>query len=180
MSAEGRVRLMDAGKMAEIISRMSEEIAEAFSGSVGSALLVGIHTRGVYLARRISQRLAETRSWDIPVGKLDINLYRDDWTRLHSYPVVRSTHIPVSIDNRDVILVDDVLYTGRTIRAALDGLLDFGRPRRVHLAVLIDRGHRELPICAQYIGQVVETLPGQHVHVLLEEVDGRDEVVLTD
>lgn len=179
MSAEGPTRLMDALRMAETISRMAREIAEAFSESAETAVLVGIHTRGVYLARRIHDELSRLKSWNIPVGTLDINLYRDDWTRLHSYPVVRSTYIPVSIDNRDVILVDDVLYTGRTIRAALDGLLDFGRPRRVHLAVLIDRGHRELPICAQYIGQTVETLPGQHVHVLLEEVDGRDEVILT-
>lgn len=171
-------RIMDSNDIARAIYHMATEILRDIKSPDNSAL-IGIHTRGVYLARRIREEIARLRSLKLPLGALDINLYRDDWTRLHSYPVVRNTHIPVSINNKDVILVDDVLYTGRTVRAALDALLDFGRPLRVQLAVLIDRGHRELPICAQYVGRMIETSPYQHVNVLLTEVDGTDEVILT-
>ncbi|MBC7360163.1 MAG: bifunctional pyr operon transcriptional regulator/uracil phosphoribosyltransferase PyrR [Desulfacinum sp.] len=141
-------------------------------------VLVGIHTGGVYLAQRLGQILEREHGLKVPIGTLDINLYRDDWSRLHTQPVVRSTRLPFSVDDKDVVLVDDVLFTGRTIRAALDALMDYGRPRRVRVAALVDRGHRELPICAHFVGLELETLPEEQVNVYLKEKDGSDRVVL--
>ena len=140
--------------------------------------IVGIQSRGVPLATRIAAVLRKSTGKKIDVGSLDITLYRDDLSTVGTRPVLKATNIPFSIDGRTVILVDDVLFTGRTIRAALDELVDFGRPSRIALAVLIDRGHRELPIQADYVGRTVKTRRTDMVDVRLTEIDGRDEVVL--
>lgn len=174
---ETNIRIMDSLQMKEVLDRMAEAISQDIN-LVNKCILVGIRTRGVYLADRLQKLIKEKTGLNIPIGSLDITLYRDDWTRLHFYPVVRSTTIPGSLEHKYVVLIDDVLYTGRTVRAALDALLDYGRPDRVYLAVLIDRGHRELPICAQYIGKKVETEGDEHIDVRLKECDGIDEVLL--
>jgi pyrimidine operon attenuation protein/uracil phosphoribosyltransferase len=140
--------------------------------------LVGIQTRGVFLARRLAAIIETIEGVQVPTGTMDITLYRDDWTRITHHPVVQATDIPFSVDGRQVILVDDVLFTGRTIRAAMDALMDFGRAARIELVVLVDRGHRELPIMANYVGKVVETRRSETVNVLLTEKDGQDRVVL--
>lgn len=141
-------------------------------------VLVGIRTGGVFLAERLKQKIFQERGVDLPTGIIDITLYRDDWTRLSQTPEVKKTEIHFSIEDKNVLLVDDVLFTGRTIRAAIDALLDLGRPRRIELAVLVDRGHRELPICADYIGKVLETSPKDSVNVELKELAGIDRVVV--
>ncbi|HEX6974262.1 MAG TPA: bifunctional pyr operon transcriptional regulator/uracil phosphoribosyltransferase PyrR, partial [Vicinamibacterales bacterium] len=142
--------------------------------------LVGVRTRGVHIARRLARSLHEITGAEIPTGALDITLYRDDLMRqpVGPQPVVRRTEIGFSIDDRRILLVDDVLYTGRTIRAALDALIDFGRPRAIQLIVLVDRGHRELPIKADYVGKNLPTSLKQSVQVRLQEIDGTDEVVI--
>ena len=141
-------------------------------------VLVGIRTGGVFLAERIRQKILQKRGVNLPTGIIDITLYRDDWTRLSQTPEVKKTEIHFPIEDKHVLLVDDVLFTGRTIRAAIDVLLDLGRPRRVELAVLIDRGHRELPICANYIGKTLETSRQDSVNVELKELAGVDQVVI--
>ena len=141
-------------------------------------VLVGIRTGGVFLAERLKQKILLKGGIDLPMGIIDITLYRDDWTRLSQTPEVRKTEIRFSIEDKDVLLIDDVLFTGRTIRAAIDALLDLGRPRRVELAVLIDRGHRELPICADYIGKTLEISRQDSVNVELKELAGVDQVVI--
>jgi pyrimidine operon attenuation protein/uracil phosphoribosyltransferase len=141
-------------------------------------VLVGIRTGGVFLAKRLRQKILLKGGIDLPMGIIDITLYRDDWTRLSQTPEVKKTEIRFSIEDKNVLLVDDVLYTGRTIRAAIDALLDLGRPHRVELAVLIDRGHRELPICADYIGKTLEISRQDSVHVELKELAGVDQVVI--
>jgi pyrimidine operon attenuation protein/uracil phosphoribosyltransferase len=141
-------------------------------------VLVGIRTGGVFLAERLKRKIVLKGGVDLPMGIIDITLYRDDWTRLSQAPEVKKTEIHFSIENKDILLVDDVLFTGRTVRAAIDALLDLGRPRRVELAVLIDRGHRELPICADYIGKTLETSRQDSVNVELKELAGVDQVVI--
>jgi pyrimidine operon attenuation protein/uracil phosphoribosyltransferase len=171
--------VMDAERMGRTLTRMAHEIIERNRG-VGEVALVGVRTRGVPLARRIAASLREITGQEVPVGALDITLYRDDLMRhvVGPQPIVRSTDIPFLIDTRHIILVDDVLYTGRTIRAALDALIDFGRPRTIQLVVMVDRGHRELPIKADYVGKNVPTSRRETVHVRLRDVDGLDEVVI--
>jgi pyrimidine operon attenuation protein/uracil phosphoribosyltransferase len=171
--------VMDAERMGRTLTRMAHEIIERNRG-VADVALVGVRTRGVPLARRIAASLREITGQDVPVGALDITLYRDDLMRsaVGPQPIVRSTDITFSIDARHIILVDDVLYTGRTIRAALDALIDFGRPRTIQLVVMVDRGHRELPIKADYVGKNVPTSRRETVHVRLQAVDGIDEVVI--
>ncbi len=159
------------------IERIAGEIMAATQDPSRLAL-VGIHTGGVFLARRLEAILSDKLGMPIPVGTLDITLYRDDWTRLHVHPILKGTNLPFRIDDRQVILVDDVLYTGRTIRAALDALIDFGRPQRVQVAVLVDRDHRELPICGQFIGFPVDTTAEEQVSVLFAEKDGVDQVII--
>ena len=159
------------------LARIAHEIHERGHGLEDLAL-VGIRTRGVPIARRLAGIIKDISQHDVPTGALDITLYRDDLMRhaVGAQPVVRSTEIPFSIDDRRILLVDDVLYTGRTIRAALDALIEFGRPRSIQLVVLVDRGHRELPIKADYVGKNIPTSTTQSVNVHLAEVDGRDEV----
>lgn len=173
--------VMDADRMARTLTRIAHEIVERNRG-VDELALVGIRTRGVPIARRIARGLREIVGDEVPTGALDITLYRDDLMRqpVGPQPLVRSTDIPFSIDDRKILLVDDVLYTGRTIRAALDALIDFGRPRAIQLIVLVDRGHRELPIKADYVGKNLPTSTEQSVQVRLQEIDGRDEVVIED
>jgi pyrimidine operon attenuation protein/uracil phosphoribosyltransferase len=172
-------QVMDADRMSRALTRIAHEILERNRG-VDELALVGIRTRGVPLARRLARALKEINGDDVPTGALDITLYRDDLMRLAvgPQPLVRRTEIPFSIDDRKILLVDDVLYTGRTIRAALDALIDFGRPRAIQLIALVDRGHRELPIKADYVGKNLPTSLKQSVQVRLQEIDGTDEIVL--
>jgi pyrimidine operon attenuation protein/uracil phosphoribosyltransferase len=172
-------QVMDADRMSRALTRIAHEILERNRG-LDDIALVGIRTRGVPLARRLAQALKEINGDDVPTGALDITLYRDDLMRhpVGPQPVVRRTEIPFSIDDRKILLVDDVLYTGRTIRAALDALIDFGRPRAIQLIALVDRGHRELPIKADYVGKNLPTSVRQSVQVRLQEIDGTDEVVI--
>jgi pyrimidine operon attenuation protein/uracil phosphoribosyltransferase len=170
---------MDADRMSRALTRIAHEILERNRG-LDELALVGIRTRGVPLARRLARALKEINGDDVPTGALDITLYRDDLMRhpVGPQPLVRRTEIPFSIDDRKILLVDDVLYTGRTIRAALDALIDFGRPRAIQLIVLVDRGHRELPIKADYVGKNLPTSLKQSVQVRLQEIDGTDEIVI--
>ena len=169
--------VLDADRISRALTRIAHEILERNHGT-GELALIGIRTRGVPLARRLAQTIREVSHHDVPTGALDITLYRDDLMRaaVAAQPVVRKTEIPFSIDDKRILLVDDVLYTGRTIRAALDALIEFGRPKTIQLVVLVDRGHRELPIKADYVGKNVPTSPSQSVQVLLTEIDGHDEV----
>ena len=173
--------VMDAERMSRSLARIAHEILERNRG-VEDLALVGIRTRGVPIAKRLARAIHEINGHDVPTGALDITMYRDDLMRhaVGPQPVIRKTEIPFSIDDKHILLVDDVLYTGRTIRAALDALIDFGRPKVIQLVVLVDRGHRELPIKADYVGKNLPTALTQSVQVHLEEVDGRDEVEIRE
>jgi pyrimidine operon attenuation protein/uracil phosphoribosyltransferase len=170
---------MDSERIGRSLTRIAHEIVERNRG-VGDLALVGVRTRGVPIAKRLAVSLRDITGTEVPTGALDITLYRDDLmkTAVGPQPIVRRTEIPFSIDGRHIVLVDDVLYTGRTIRAALDALIDFGRPSTIQLVVLVDRGHRELPIKADYVGKNVPTSRRETIHVRLAEIDGRDEVTL--
>jgi pyrimidine operon attenuation protein/uracil phosphoribosyltransferase len=168
-------RIMTADEIRRATIRLSHEIVEKQAGTDG-LLLIGIQRRGVPLARRIAASIADNEGVDVPVGALDITFYRDDLSLIAQQPVVKGTDLPFGIDGRTVVLVDDVLYTGRTIRAAMDALVDFGRPQAIRLAVLVDRGHRELPIRADHVGKNVPTSREEIVRVHLEETDGEDGV----
>lgn len=169
--------LMTAKEMDQAITRIAQEILQRNPKSQ-NILLVGIRTGGVPLAQRIKTKIKKIEKIELPVGILDITLYRDDWSSLSAQPIVRKTEIPVSVNDRVIILIDDVIFTGRTVRAALDALIDFGRPKRIELAILIDRGWRELPIQPDYVGKRVKTNPDEHVNVLFKELGSSDEVVL--
>jgi len=169
--------ILDASDIKRILTRITHEILEKHKG-VDNLSLIGIQTRGVYLARRIQSRINEIEGIQIPTGDIDITLYRDDWTRISHHPIVQDTDISFSVNDQQIVLVDDVLFTGRTTRAAMDALMDIGRPDRIELAVLVDRGHRELPVQANYVGKFVETRRSEIVNVLLVECDGEDRVVL--
>jgi pyrimidine operon attenuation protein/uracil phosphoribosyltransferase len=169
--------IMDNKEMDRAITRMAHEIVEENKG-VRNIAIIGIRTGGVPIAERLIERIAAIEGTKPSLGVLDITLYRDDWSRLSHHPIVRKTEISFSIDDKVVVLVDDVLYTGRTIRAALDALTDIGRPRKIQLAVMVDRGRRELPIQSDYTGLSVQTSADEHVNVYLNEIDGRDEVVI--
>ncbi len=172
-----REELMDGAHLARTLSRMAHEITERHP-DVAEVVLVGILSRGLPLARRLARLVEEASGREPRVGALDITLYRDDFTAVAPNPLKRGTDIPGSIDGRTVVLVDDVLYTGRTVRAALDELIDFGRPARIELAVVLDRGHRELPIHADYVGHTLSTARDEVVQVLVAEEDGEDRVVV--
>ncbi len=167
--------ILNAEDMERVITRMAYEIIETHRG-VKDVALAGIMTRGDFLAHRLQEKILKIEGVKVPVGAMDINLYRDDWTQISHYPVVRASKISFSVDNQNIILVDDVLFTGRTIRAAMDAIMDFGRPARIELAVLVDRGHRELPLQADYKGTTLATLHSDRVNVCLNEHDGQDAV----
>ena len=177
MARRNSVHLMDAQAIRTALRRIAHEILEKNSGQNMFAI-VGIRTRGVPLAERLAEAVEEIGGQRPAVGLLDINLYRDDLSLIADHPIVRKTEIPFVIDRTGLVLVDDVLFTGRTIRAALDALMDLGRPNWVQLAVLVDRGHREVPIKADYVGKNIPTSRAQQVDVLIREVDGKDQVVV--
>ncbi len=175
MSSSETSPVMDSAKIDRTLSRMAHEILEK-NRDLANLVLVGIRTRGVVLAERLARKIREIEGIDMPVGILDITLYRDDATTIGPHALLKATLIHFPIDGKKVILVDDVLFTGRTIRAALDGIIDFGRPSAIQLAVLVDRGHRELPIRADYVGKNLPTAVEEAVEVSLEEEDGVDAV----
>jgi pyrimidine operon attenuation protein/uracil phosphoribosyltransferase len=169
--------ILDKSDIKRILTRITCEIIERHKG-VDNLVLIGIHTRGVYLAKRIRDGFADIEGNEIETGTVDITMYRDDWTKISSHPVVKNTEIPFSVEGKQIILVDDVLFTGRTVRAAMDAVVDFGRPDRIELAVLVDRGYRELPIQADYVGKFIETNLSGTINVLLEEQDNIDAVLI--
>jgi pyrimidine operon attenuation protein / uracil phosphoribosyltransferase len=172
-------QLLSAPEINHSLQRLAHEIVEESAGAMDVAL-IGVRRRGVPLANRLAKVIRTFAQAEAPVGTLDITLYRDDLSTIGSQPVVQSTEIEFSVDGRDLVIVDDVLYTGRTIRAAMNGLFDLGRPKRVRLCVLIDRGHRELPIEATFIGRTVQTSDTEIVEVRLQEIDGEERVMLVD
>jgi pyrimidine operon attenuation protein/uracil phosphoribosyltransferase len=170
---------MDADAIRRALTRIAHEILEKNQGTK-DLVLVGIRRRGVPLARKIAQIIKEIEGTSVPLGILDITLYRDDLSQLGYQPLVRKTEVPFDITGKKVILVDDVLYTGRTVRAALDALIDLGRPKLIQLAVLIDRGHRELPIRADFVGKNVPTSRKEEISVSVQEIDGVDRVAIIE
>ena len=178
MSAETKdIIVLDATDINRMITRIAHEILEKHK-DIERLALIGIQTRGVFIARRIQEEIRKVEAVAVPAGEIDITLYRDDWTRISHHPIVKPTEIQFGVNDMNIILVDDVLFTGRTIRAAMDALLDFGRPARIELAVLADRGHREFPIQADYSGRFIETRYNDTINVLLAEHDGIDQVIL--
>ncbi|MFH0985545.1 MAG: bifunctional pyr operon transcriptional regulator/uracil phosphoribosyltransferase PyrR [Candidatus Omnitrophota bacterium] len=171
-------QVLDEGGIERALARIAHEILERNQGTA-HLTLVGIRSRGVLLAERLQKKLSEIEKKEIPLGILDITLYRDDLSEIGPKPELRETNIPFDLKDKIVILVDDVLFTGRTIRAALDGLIDFGRPQAIQLAVLVDRGHRELPIKADYVGKNVPTSIQDKIIIRLKEADGKDEAVIS-
>lgn len=174
-----KAKILDKDSIHRALMRIAHEILEKNKGTE-NLCLVGIRNRGVYLARRLAGCIKKIENKEVPVGVLDITLYRDDLTLIASQPLVHKTEIDFDIDNKSLVLVDDVLYTGRTARAALDALVDFGRPKSIQLAVLIDRGHRELPVRADYVGKNIPTSQKETVEVRLEDTDSREEVVIIE
>ncbi|MBM3250510.1 MAG: bifunctional pyr operon transcriptional regulator/uracil phosphoribosyltransferase PyrR [Candidatus Omnitrophica bacterium] len=176
---EEKAKVLDKETLNRTLTRMAHEILEKNKGTEGLCL-VGIRNRGVYIARRLAEAIKRIEGKEVLVGALDITLYRDDLTLIAAQPVVHKTEIDFDISGKNLVLIDDVLYTGRTIRAALDALMDFGRPKTIQLAVLVDRGHRELPIRADFAGKNIPTAKDETVEVRLEETDGKDEVVIVE
>jgi pyrimidine operon attenuation protein/uracil phosphoribosyltransferase len=172
-------QLMTATEIDRTVQRLAHEIVEK-SGGTANLALIGVRRRGVPLANRIAQAMRGIDGVDVPVGTLDITLYRDDLSKVAAQPILQSSEIPFTVDDKDLVLVDDVLYTGRTIRAAMNGLFDLGRPKRVRLCVLIDRGHRELPVEAAFIGRSVQTSDTEIIEVRLNEIDREERVVLVE
>jgi pyrimidine operon attenuation protein/uracil phosphoribosyltransferase len=168
--------VLDRDDMRRTLVRMAHEIVE--KNSEGDVAIVGIHRRGAILAQRVHALTSELLDTDVPLGDVDISFYRDDLTIRPSAPIVHATHLEFPIDDRTIVIVDDVLYTGRTVRAAIDEIFDYGRPARVQLAALVDRGHRELPIRPDYVGKNLPTSHDQRVNVRVQEIDGRDEVTI--
>lgn len=179
MQFREKAKIMDKEAIDRAIRRIAHEIIEKNKGTHGLGL-IGIRNRGAYLAERVARYIERIERVKVPVGILDITLYRDDLTTIAEQPLVHKTEIDFDISDKKIILVDDVLYTGRTVRCALDALIDFGRPKYIRLAVLIDRGHRELPMRADYIGKNVPTALKELVQVRLTEVDGKDEVTIEE
>lgn len=177
MDTAVKTELMDEQAIRRALTRIAHEIVEKNKG-IENIVLIGIKTRGIYLAERLAERIASIEGVQIPVGSLDITLYRDDLQEKSLHPQIEGHLIPVEIKDKKVVLVDDVLYTGRTVRAALDALIDMGRPQLIQLAVLVDRGHRELPIRADYVGKNVPTSQTEVIAVLMTELDGDDKVVI--
>ncbi len=178
-SSRRRSTIMEAGQLERALARMAHQIIEATEGAKDIAL-VGMQTRGVDLARRLARLIKKSAELDVPVGVLDVTLYRDDFRNREKTPEVRPSDIPFEVDGKVLVLVDDVLYTGRTVRAALDSLMDYGRPRAIRLAVLIDRGNRELPIRPDFTGQEVKTAGDEEILVRVAEQDDEDAVYLVE
>lgn len=174
-----KAEVMDAPAIDRALTRIAHEIVERAKGCQ-DVVLIGVRTRGIHLARRLADKIRRIEGTPVPLGVIDITLYRDDLRRRFDHPKLERTEIPFSLTDKRVILVDDVLFTGRTIRAALDGLMDLGRPQSIQLAVLVDRGHRELPIRADYVGRNVPTSLQESVKVWLNEEDGREQVVILE
>jgi pyrimidine operon attenuation protein / uracil phosphoribosyltransferase len=172
-------QLLSAEEIGRTLQRLAHEIVEK-SGGTRDLALIGVRRRGVPLSQRLASIIRTSSSVNVPVGTLDITLYRDDLSTVAQQPVVQSNEIEFPVDDRDIVLVDDVLYTGRTVRAAMNGLFDLGRPRRIRLCVLIDRGHRELPVEATFVGSTVQTSDTEIVEVRLQEIDGEERVMLVD
>lgn len=172
-------QLLSGEEISRTLNRLSHEIVEK-SGGAKDLALIGVRRRGIPIAQRLAGIMQQSAHVTVPVGTLDITLYRDDLSTVGPQPIVHSTEIAFSVDDRDLVVVDDVLYTGRTMRAAMNGLFDLGRPRRIRLCVLIDRGHRELPIEATFIGRTVETSDTEIVEVRLKEIDNEERVMLVD
>lgn len=171
--------LLNAEALGGKLHDMARALAAMVGGEPGAAALIGVRTRGAILAQRLQKLLADEHGLDIPVGVLDITLYRDDLSTLDVHPIVRHTHLDFDVTGRLVLLIDDVLYTGRTVRSAMDEIVDFGRPRAIRLAVIVDRGGREYPIQADYAAVTVQTTDREAVKVCLDEVDGEEKVILT-
>jgi len=174
-----KAKLVTPEDLRRIITRLAHEILEKNRG-VKDLVIIGIHTRGAHIAQRLAKKIKMIEKKEVPTGFLDATLYRDDFRTRLKQPDVQVTNIPFQIDEKNVVLIDDVLYTGRTIRAALDALMDFGRPNQINLAVLVDRGHRELPIKADFVGKNIPTSLGEEVRVKLKEVDDEDCVYLVE
>ncbi|MCX8160074.1 MAG: bifunctional pyr operon transcriptional regulator/uracil phosphoribosyltransferase PyrR [Candidatus Saccharicenans sp.] len=179
MKNKVKARVMDNGKIRRTLVRMATEIAER-NRDLKNLILVGIKTRGIYLVNRIADILKQTEGLEVPVITLDITPYRDDLKKTDKSKIIDKNEIKARLDGRDVLLIDDVLFTGRTIRAAMEAIFDLGRPRTIQLAVLIDRGHRELPIRPDYVGRLLPTSRRERVEVRLKEIDGVDEVLITE
>jgi len=177
MPVERKTQVIDAAGLNRTLTRLAHEIVEQNRG-VADLVLLGIRTRGVPLAYRLQKKINDIEGQDLPVGELDVTMYRDDVFQKIKQPSVQTTNIKFNIDGKTVVVVDDVLYTGRTVRAALDAIIDFGRPTAIQLAVLIDRGHRELPIRADYVGKSIPTSQGEEVRVRLKEIDEHDMVTV--
>lgn len=176
--AEKKRIILNSSAVEQTIKNLAREINQTYP-HIKDVVLIGIQTRGVPLARRISQNLYEKKGHKVPVGVIDITLYRDDMHAIALQPLIKETDIPFDLNDRIVILVDDVIFTGRSIRAAIDQLVDFGRPQAVRLCVLLDRGHRELPIQPDFVGKTVATARNEQVNVLMKEVDGLDQIVVS-
>ena len=174
-----KAEIMDENAMARALTRISHEIIEKNKG-VEELVLIGIQRRGVPLAKRIARKISEVEGSEVPVGILDITLYRDDLSLLAEHPIINGTEINFSITDKKIVLVDDVIYTGRTVRAAIDALMDIGRPKMIQLAVLIDRGHRELPIRPDYVDKNVPTSKNEIINVKVTEIDGQNAVTISD
>ncbi len=179
MRAVEKSQLMSATEIDRTLQRVAHEIVER-SGGTANLALIGVRRRGVPLANRIAKAMREIDRVEVPVGTLDITLYRDDLSKVAAHPVIQSSDINFSVDDKDLILVDDVLYTGRTARAAMNALFDLGRPRTLRLCVLIDRGHREMPIEASFVGRMVQTSDTEIIEVKLREIDNEERVILVD
>ncbi|TFH02166.1 MAG: bifunctional pyr operon transcriptional regulator/uracil phosphoribosyltransferase PyrR [Calditrichales bacterium] len=179
MEFKVKANLVTSEDMRRIITRLAHEIIEKNRG-IDNLVIIGLHTRGAFLAERISAKIADIENREVPTGFLDVTFYRDDFRTRLKQPDVQVTNISFPLDDKNIVLVDDVLFTGRTIRAALDALMDFGRPARIDLAVLVDRGHRELPIKADFVGKNIPTSIGEEVRVKLSEVDDEDCVNLVE
>ncbi len=179
MDIIAKAEIMDEQAIGRAITRIAHEIIEKNKG-VEDLVLIGIQRRGVPLAKKITKKIQDVENHSIPVGILDITLYRDDLSLLAEHPVINGTEIDFSVTGKKVVLVDDVLYTGRTVRAAIDAIMDLGRPTMIQLAILIDRGHRELPIRADFVGKNVPTSKSEVIHVKLEEIDSVNQVVISD
>ncbi|NBA20277.1 bifunctional pyr operon transcriptional regulator/uracil phosphoribosyltransferase PyrR [Enterococcus hirae] len=169
--------VVDQVTMKRALTRITYEIIER-NQTIQDVVLIGIKTRGIYIASRVADRLKQLEGIEVPVGELDITLYRDDKKETPAEAELHSSDIPVSLEGKEVILIDDVLYTGRTIRAAMDAVMDYGRPRKISLAVLVDRGHRELPIRADYVGKNIPTAKTEETLVEMQELDGKDRIMI--